>query len=44
MDRKKQIEADMMILLVTIAWGLSYILTDYSLKDLDTMTLNAHRF
>lgn len=44
MDRKKQIEADMMILLVTLAWGMSYILTEYSLKDMETMTLNAHRF
>ncbi|MGP1570477.1 MAG: DMT family transporter [Eubacteriales bacterium] len=44
MDRKKQIEADMMILLVTCAWGVSYVLTDYSLKDMGTMTLNAHRF
>ncbi len=44
MDRKRQIEADMMILLVTLAWGFSYILTDFSLKNLDTMTLNAHRF
>lgn len=44
LDRKKQIRADMMILLVTIAWGISYILTDFSLTDLGTMTLNAHRF
>lgn len=43
-NRKKQVEADMMILLVTLAWGASYILTDFSLKDMGTMTLNAHRF
>lgn len=44
LERKNQIRADLMLLLVTFAWGISYILVDYSMTDLGPMTLNAHRF
>ncbi|MCI8609218.1 MAG: DMT family transporter [Firmicutes bacterium] len=40
----QQIKADMMLLLVTLCWGISYFLMDLSLADLDPFTLNAYRF
>ncbi len=40
----KQIKADMMLLLVTACWGVSYYLMDVSLTELGPFTLNAHRF
>lgn len=40
----KQIKADMMLLLVTLCWGVSYLLVDISLEDMGSFTLNANRF
>lgn len=40
----KQLKADLMLILVTFAWGVSYYLMDVSLGDMDPFTLNAHRF
>lgn len=40
----KQLKADLMLILVTFAWGVSYYLMDVSLADMDPFTLNAHRF
>jgi drug/metabolite transporter (DMT)-like permease len=40
----QQIKADLMLLLVTFAWGISYYLMDLSLEELGPFTLNAHRF
>ncbi len=40
----KQLKADLMLLFVTVAWGASYYLTDLSLKDMGSFTLNANRF
>ncbi|NYB74744.1 DMT family transporter [Sedimentibacter hydroxybenzoicus DSM 7310] len=40
----KQIKADMMLLLVTLGWGVSYLLVDISLEDMGSFTLNANRF
>ena len=40
----KQMRADLLLLLVTLCWGVSYLLMDYSLTDLDPFTLNAFRF
>lgn len=40
----KQNKADMMLLLVTFAWGISYYLMDLSLQELGPFTLNALRF
>jgi len=39
-----QIKADLMLLLVTLFWGISYWLLDISLNVLDPFTLNAIRF
>ena len=44
MKNKKQMEADLMLILVTLCWGVSYYLMDISLGDMDPLTLNAHRF
>lgn len=40
----KQVRADIILLLVTLCWGVSYLLMDISLTDLDPFTLNAFRF
>ena len=40
----KQVKADLMLLLVTLCWGISYYLMDLSLEELDPFTLNAFRF
>lgn len=42
--KKKQLEADMMLLFVTLSWGVSYITTDWALVELTPFTLNAYRF
>ena len=34
----------MMLILVTLCWGISYYLMDVALGDMDPFTLNAHRF
>ena len=44
MDRNRQIKADIMLLIVTICWGVSYYLMDLCLEDMDPFTLNAYRF
>jgi len=41
---KRQLKADLMLLLVTMGWGVSYILMDKSLTELGPLTLNAIRF
>lgn len=40
----KQLKADLMILLVTIAWGASFYAIDVSLREIGPLTLNAYRF
>ena len=40
----KQLKADLMLLLVTMFWGVSYYLVDLSLVDMGPFTLNANRF
>lgn len=44
MKNQKQMQADVMLILVTLCWGVSYYLMDISLGDMDPFTLNAHRF
>lgn len=44
MEKSKQLRADLMLVLVTLCWGVSYYLMDISLEDMDPFTLNAHRF
>lgn len=41
---RKQVKADLMLVLVTLCWGVSYYLMDLSLADLGPFTLNAFRF
>jgi len=41
---KKQHQADLALLLVTVGWGASFILTKNALKDLDTFNFLALRF
>ena len=43
-DRKKQLEADGMLLLVTLCWGVSYFMMDLCLEEMDPLTLNSYRF
>lgn len=43
-DRKQEVRADMMLLLITLFWGVSYYLMNVSLTELSTFTLNAYRF
>ncbi len=41
---KTQLKADLMLVLVTLCWGVSYYLMDISLTDMGPFTLNAYRF
>ncbi len=41
---KTQLKADLMLVLVTLCWGVSYYLMDVALADLSPFTLNAYRF
>lgn len=41
---KTQLKADLMLVLVTLCWGVSYYLMDVSLSDMGPFTLNAYRF
>lgn len=40
----KQLKADLMLILITMFWGVSYYLSDISLTDMGSFTLNANRF
>lgn len=40
----KQMKADGMLLIVTLGWGISYLLMDYCLKDMGPFMLNTYRF
>lgn len=44
MEHNRQLKADMMLVLVTLCWGVSYFTTDICLTDMDPFTLNAYRF
>ena len=41
---KKQLRADMLLVLVTLCWGVSYYLMDIALADMGPFTLNMYRF
>lgn len=41
---RTQVKADLMLVLVTFFWGISYLLTDLALGELGPFTLNALRF
>ena len=44
LERKRQIWADLMLVIVTVCWGVSYFLMDLALEEMDPFTLNAYRF
>lgn len=39
-----KLKADLMLLMVTFGWGISYYLIDLSLEDMGSFTLNSNRF
>ena len=41
---KTQVKADMMLVLVTLCWGVSYYLMDICMEELGPLNLNAFRF
>lgn len=41
---KTQVKADMLLVLVTLCWGVSYYMIDLCLVEMDTFNLNAFRF
>lgn len=41
---KAQVKADLMLVIVTLFWGTSYLLMDISLEEVQPLTLNAMRF
>ncbi len=41
---KAQVKADLMLIMVTLFWGGSYLLIDFSLIELDPFNINALRF
>lgn len=41
---KTQLKADLMLVLVTLGWGVSYYMMDLCLAEMDPFTLNAFRF
>ncbi len=41
---KTQFKADMMLVIVTLCWGISYYLMDVALADMGAFTLNTFRF
>ena len=43
-NRRTQLKADMMLMLVTLGWGVSYFMMDLCLEEIDPLTLNACRF
>lgn len=40
----KQIKADLMLVMVTLFWGVSYLLSDICLNYVEPLTLNSYRF
>lgn len=40
----KQLKADLMLIFVTLCWGVSYIMIDICLEEIGPLTLNAYRF
>ena len=43
-NKGTQLKADMMLMLVTLGWGVSYFMMDLCLEEIDPLTLNAFRF
>ena len=43
-NRVTQVKADLMLILVTFGWGVSYFMMDLCLNEIDPLTLNVYRF
>ena len=43
-NRMSQLKADMMLIVLTLGWGVSYFMMDLCLEEIDPLTLNAFRF
>lgn len=43
-NKSTQFKADLMLLCVTICWGVSYFLMDLCMEEMDPFTLNTYRF
>lgn len=43
-NRVTQVKADIMLVLVTFGWGVSYFMMDLCLEEMDPLTLNVYRF
>ena len=43
-ERQTQVKADMMLVVLTLGWGVSYFMMDLCLEEIDPLTLNAFRF
>ena len=43
-EQTRQLKADLMLVLVTLCWGVSYFMTDICLTDMDPFIINAYRF
>ncbi|NLD10984.1 MAG: DMT family transporter [Clostridiales bacterium] len=44
LDKKKEVKADMMLMVITLCWGLSYYFMDICLEEMGAFTLNSYRF
>ena len=43
-NRVTQLKADLMLIVVTFGWGVSYFMMDLCLEEIDPLTLNVYRF
>ncbi len=43
-NRVTQFNADLMLIVVTFGWGVSYFMMDLCLEEIDPLTLNVYRF
>jgi drug/metabolite transporter (DMT)-like permease len=41
---RTQVKADLMLVLVTLCWGVSYLMMDICLEEMGVFNLNAFRF
>lgn len=44
LDKKKELRADLMLLLVALCWGFSYLGIKIAINEIPTFTLNTYRF
>ena len=44
LDKKKELRADLMLLVVAMCWGFSYLGMKVAIKEVPTFALNTYRF